>query len=67
MRKWIIFRAEKRQPGWKDRKLQHTQSLTWVLAEHYDSSDGDIPEPGYRPKEFVRVEQFVDQARPAAS
>lgn len=66
MRKWIVFRADKRQPGWEDRKLEHTQSLTKILAEHFDSSDRDIPEVGYRPPEFIRVEQFVDPAFPLA-
>lgn len=56
MRKYIIFRAEKREPGWKERKLQHTQGLTRILAEHFDSSDKPIPEPGYRPTEFIRVD-----------
>jgi hypothetical protein len=41
MRKWMIFRAEKRQPGWENRKLAHTGSLTKTLAEHLDSFDGD--------------------------
>lgn len=58
MRKYIIFRAEKREPGWKERKLQHTQGLTRILAEHFDSSDQPIPEPGYRPTEFIRVDSL---------
>jgi hypothetical protein len=60
MRKYIIFRAEKRQPGWQDRKFQHTQGLTRILAEHFDSSNKEIPEPGYRPLEFVRVDNAYD-------
>jgi len=60
MRKWIIFRADKRQPGWKERKFEHTHSLTKILAEHFDSSDRDIPEVGYRPPEFVRVDALHD-------
>lgn len=67
MRKWIIFRAEKRQPGWEDRKYAHTGSLTKVLCEHFDCSDQAIPEPGYRPKEFVPVEQCADANYPEAS
>jgi hypothetical protein len=67
MRKYIIFRAEKRQPGWKDRKYAHTGSLTKTLCEHFDCTDKAIPEPGYRPKEFVRVDQFVDPSYPKAS
>ncbi|CDM95577.1 MAG: hypothetical protein P5702_14775 [Limnospira sp. PMC 1291.21] len=56
MRKYIIFRADKGEPGWKERKLQHTQGLTRILAEHFDSSDQPIPELGYRPREFVRID-----------
>lgn len=56
MRKYIVFRAEGRQPGWEDRMLSHTHSLTRILAEYFDSSDRPIPQPGYRPTEFVRVE-----------
>ncbi|WP_229423988.1 hypothetical protein [Moorena producens] len=50
MRKWIVFRAEKRQPGWKERKYAHSGSLTKTLFEHYDCSDKALPEPVYRPK-----------------
>jgi hypothetical protein len=60
MRKYIIFRAEKREPGWEKRKLEHTQGLTRILAEYFDSSNKPIPEPGYRPLEFVRVDQLHD-------
>ena len=67
MRKYIIFRAQKRQPGWKERKLQHTQGLTRILAEHFDSSDKPIPEPGYRPPEFVRVEALHDSSQHGTS
>ena len=63
MHKYIIFRAEPRTPGWKDRKFQHTQSLTRILTEHFDSSDDPIPEVGYRPPEFVRVEAEHDPDR----
>ncbi|AFZ22484.1 hypothetical protein Cylst_0107 [Cylindrospermum stagnale PCC 7417] len=66
MRKWIVFRAEKRQPGWEERKYAHTGSLTKTLAEHYDCSDKPLPEPGYRPPEFIRVEQFAESQYPEA-
>jgi hypothetical protein len=66
MRKWIVFRAEKRQPGWQDRKYAHTGSLTKTLAEHYDCSDQALPEPGYRLPEFIRVDQFADPQYPEA-
>lgn len=67
MRKWIIFRAEKRQPGWQERKLSHTGGLTKILAEHFDSSDKAPPQPGYRLTEYIQVEQFVDPQYPSAS
>lgn len=67
MRKWIIFRAEKRQPGWEDRKYTHSGSLTKNLCEHFDCSDKAIPEPGYRPQEFVRVDQFAEPNYPKVS
>jgi len=63
MRKWIVFRGDKRQPGWEKRKFQYTQSLTKILAEYFDSSDGPIPEVGHRPPEFVRVETEHDPDR----
>lgn len=66
MRKWIIFRADKRQPGGLERKYAHTGSLTKNLFEHFDSSDGPLPEPGYRPPEFIRVEDAVDPRFPLA-
>lgn len=58
MRKYIIFQADKREPGWEKRKLEHTQGLTRILTEHFDSSNKPIPEPGYRPTEFVRVDSL---------
>lgn len=67
MRKWIVYRAEKRQPGWQDRKYAHTGSLTKTLCEHYDCSNKALPEPGYRPPEFIRVEQFADPKYPESS
>ena len=66
MRRWIVFRADKRQPGWQDRKYAHTGSLTKTLGEHYDCSDTPLPEVGYRPPEFIKVEQFVDAEYPEA-
>ncbi|GET40842.1 hypothetical protein [Microseira wollei] len=60
MRKYIIFQAERRSPNWKERKFQHTLALTDILAEHYDCSDKPIPQPGYRPLEFIRVDQLHD-------
>jgi hypothetical protein len=59
-RKYIVFRALPKQSGWKDRKLEHTQGLTAILAEHFDSTGGAIPEPGYRVSEYVRIEADHD-------
>ena len=58
MHKYIIFQAESDAglPHWKERKLHHTQALTWILAENWDSSGSANPEPGYRPTEYVRVD-----------
>lgn len=68
MRKYIIFQAEKKdKTDWRNRKLQHTQALTWILAEHWDSSDKPIPEPGYRPTEFVRVDSLHDPQQHGSS
>lgn len=66
MRKWIIFRADKRQPGGLERKYAHTGSLTKNLFEHFDSSDKPLPGPGYRPPEFIRIEEAVDPQFSAA-
>ncbi|MFM7428181.1 MAG: hypothetical protein ACKO7W_24820 [Elainella sp.] len=64
MRKYMIFQAEKSdKTDWRNRKLQHTQALTWILAEYWDSSDKPIPEPGYRPLEFIRVDALHDPAQ----
>lgn len=60
MHKYIIFQAEPSAEGWENRKLQHTLALTRILTEHWDSSDKQIPEPGYRPTEFIRVEALHD-------
>lgn len=66
MRKWIIFRAEKRQPGGEDRKYAHTGSLTKNLCEHYDCSDKPLPKIGYRPPEFIQVMDAIDPDYPEA-
>jgi hypothetical protein len=66
MVKWIIFKADKGQhePNWKERRFAHTGSLTKILAEHLDGSDAPLPEVGYRPPIFVRVEGFESQIAP---
>ncbi len=67
MRKWIIFKTDKGQPGWEERKYSHTGSFTKILCEHFDSSGKASPEPGYRPKQFVRVDASIDPNYPKAS
>jgi hypothetical protein len=64
MGKWIIFRADKDQPGTLDRAFSHTGSLTKILAEHFSYSDRDIPEVGYRPPIFIQVEEAIDPQFP---
>lgn len=56
MRKYIIFRTQGEDPQWRERKLQHSGSLTWIIAEHWDSSNKSLPEPGYRPPEFFKMD-----------
>lgn len=67
MKKWIIFRADKRQPGGTERKYAHTGSLTKNLFEHFDSSGSPLPEPGYRPPEFIQIEDEINPQFPLAS
>lgn len=67
MHKYIIFQAEGEDPNWKERKLQHSQALTWIISEHWDSSNKPIPEPGYRPTEFIRVDALHDPSQHAHS
>ncbi|HAG85490.1 MAG TPA: hypothetical protein DD379_10785 [Cyanobacteria bacterium UBA11162] len=64
-RKYIIFRADWRETyGVDERKLSHTGGLTDILAEYFDSSGKPYPEPGYRPIQFVRVEESIDPCFP---
>lgn len=56
MRKYIIFKAQGEDPQWRERKLQPSGSLTWTIAEHWDSSNTPLPEPGYRPPEFLKLD-----------
>jgi hypothetical protein len=68
MGKYIIFRTESASAqGWEERLLAHTGALTSILAEHFDSSNSPLPEPGYRLREYHRIEQFVDPKFPGAS
>lgn len=68
MRKYIIFKTESASAqGWEERLLAHTGAFTSILAEHFDSSNSPLPEPGYRLREYHRIEQFVDPRFPGAS
>jgi hypothetical protein len=68
MGKYIIFRTESASAqGWEERLLAHTEALTSILAEHFDSSNSPLPEPGYRLREYHRIEPFVDPKFPGAS
>ncbi|MCL1466912.1 hypothetical protein [Argonema galeatum] len=68
MGKYIIFRTESASAqGWEERMLAHTGALTTLLAEHYDSSNAPLPEPGYRLRDYHRIERFVDESYPDAS
>jgi hypothetical protein len=68
MGKYIIFRTESASAqGWEERLLAHTEALTSILAEHFDSSNSPVPEPGYRLRDYHRIEQFVDPKFPGAS
>lgn len=68
MGKYIVFRADwTEEEGAENRLLAHTGMLTDILAEHFDSSNRPIPQPGYRFREFHRIEKFADPKFPAAS
>jgi hypothetical protein len=64
MSKWIIFRADKGEPGSLERYFYHTGSLTKILAEHFSYSNRGIPEVGYRPPLFIQVEEAIDSQFP---
>jgi hypothetical protein len=67
-RKYIIFRADwSEEQGAENRILAHTGAITDILAEHFDSSNSSLPEPGYRLREYHRIDQFVDSSFPDAS
>lgn len=58
MSKYIIFRtASASAKGWEQRKLAHTDALTGILAEYFDSSNSPLPKVGDRPREFCRFEE----------
>jgi hypothetical protein len=68
MSKYIIFKAENASSEqWEQMLLTHTGACTDILAEHYDGSKKSIPQPGYRLRDFHKVEKFVDPNFPEAS
>ncbi|WP_193200048.1 hypothetical protein [Nostoc sp. MG11] len=68
MGKYIIFKAESMSAeGWKERRLSQSEAFTSILAEHYDSSNSPLPEPGYRLREYHKVSKFADKQFPDAS
>ncbi len=68
MSKYIIFKTESMSDvGWEERLLAHTGAFTNILAEHYDSSDSPLPEPGYRLREYHRIDPFINPQFPGAS
>ncbi|WP_158234317.1 hypothetical protein [Limnothrix sp. PR1529] len=42
-------------------------SLTDILAEYYDASQRPLPQPGYRLRDYVRVESAIDPQFPTTS
>ncbi|MGB7440204.1 MAG: hypothetical protein WA919_03990 [Coleofasciculaceae cyanobacterium] len=61
MRKYIIYKKESGEKG----RAYHIapdghKSITWILAETYDSSDRPIPKPGERVLQFTRTETDLD-------
>jgi len=68
MSKYIIFKAEDANSDqWEQMLLARTGACTDILAEHYDGSKKPIPQPGYRLRDFHKVEKFIDPQFPGAS
>ncbi len=64
-RKYIIFRADWREEqGAENRLLAHTKAATDILAEYFDSSNSPLPEPGYRIREYHKIDVFADKEFP---
>jgi hypothetical protein len=70
MSKYIIYQAESMDAqGWEQRKHingKH-ETFTAILAEHFDSTGGDIPAVGHRLTEYIHVSDFADCQFPEAS
>ena len=70
MSRYIIYQAESMDAhGWEDRKLINgsSETFTAILAEHFDSTGGPLPEVGHRLTEYVTVSDSVDPQFPDAS
>lgn len=68
MSKYIIFKAENPSTEqWKQMLLAHTGACTDILAEQFDSSQRPLPQPGYRLREYHKIEQFSNSQFPGAS
>ncbi len=53
MSRLVIFKADDSSaPGWEARTLEPSGSLTDLLGQHFDYSNGSAPEVGYRLPEF---------------
>jgi hypothetical protein len=53
MSRLVIFKAEDSSaPGWEARTLQVSGSLTDLLGQYFDYSNGPAPDVGYRLPEF---------------
>lgn len=65
---YILFKAESAAAeGWENRQLAESGALTDILAEHYDASGGELPEVGYRLREYHHIEAFANPEFPEAS
>ena len=70
MSRYIIYQAESMDAhGWEDRKLINGsgETFTVILAEHFDSTDGPLPEVGHRLTEYVTLSESADPQFPEAS
>jgi hypothetical protein len=61
--KWIVYKADSGEEGIpqsSQRKLQHSQALTWILRENWVGANVPTPEPGDRFIDFVRIDAEHD-------
>lgn len=70
MSRYIIYQAESMDAhGWETRKLINgsSETFTAILAEHFDSTHGPLPEVGHRLTEYVTISDSVEPQFPEAS